>query len=72
MIIDSDICNVDIYKVSIEDNTVVSAMLADNLQHGDIGISEDNKTLEWLALESPDEKTAIEIAGLVVRTVWKK
>jgi len=35
------------------------------------GISEDNKTLEWLALESPDENTAIEIAGMVVRAVWK-
>lgn len=56
----------------IENNTAISVSITDNLQHGAIGINKDDKTIEWLVLESPDEKTAIEIANVVIKAIWEK
>jgi len=61
-----------VYKVMFENNTATSALLTNNLKHGDVGLSGDNETVQWYALECPDEKTAIQIADLVVKMIWVK
>ena len=58
------------YKVIFKNNIAVAAERANNLQHHDIGLSPDKETLQWLALECPDEKTAIEIGEKVLKMVW--
>jgi hypothetical protein len=66
-----DICLMNVYKVAVENNVVVSAAIADYLEHGDIGINPAKKTIQWLAIECEDEKIAIEVAKSVVESVWK-
>ncbi len=60
----------DVYKVIFENNEAVSATPVTNLMHSDIGLKQDKETIHWLALECPDEQTAIEIASKVVKMVW--
>jgi hypothetical protein len=61
---------VDVYKVIFENNTAVSAVPAPELMHSAIGLNQDKETVQWLALECPDAKTAIEIGTKVVQIVW--
>ncbi len=59
-----------VYKVLFENNKANSAIPAKNLQHGDIEFKIVHKTLNWLAIECNNKKTAIEIADRVVKTIW--
>ncbi len=61
-----------VYKVLFDNNAATSAKLTDeDLKHGDIGLKADKETVQWLALECQDTKTAIEIADLVVKKIWR-
>lgn len=60
----------DVYKVVFNKNEAVSAELANHLAHNDIGFGEENGVVNWFAIESPDEQTAIEIANKVISLLW--
>ena len=62
---------VNVYKVIFDQNHVVAAIPESNLQHCDIGLSENNEDILWLALECEDEQTAMEIGEVVIKTIWK-
>ena len=55
-----------------ENNTAISAIPTNDLQHCDIGMNADNKTVQWLSLECEDEKIAIEIVNMVAKIMWGK
>jgi hypothetical protein len=59
-----------VYKVLFENNTAISAIPTNKLQHGDVELRSDRESVRWLALECANEKTAIEIAGQVVKKIW--
>ena len=61
-----------VYKVMFENNTAISAMPTQDLQHCDIGMNTDNNIVQWLSLECENEKTAIEVANKVAKTMWGK
>jgi len=61
---------VKVYKVIFENNNAIAALPVSNLRHNDIGFKPDHETVAWLALECPDEKTALEVADKVVHMVW--
>ncbi len=67
-----DLCVMKVYKVMFKDNTATSAKPVKNLHHGDIGLKEDKETVQWFALESPDKKTALEVAERVIKMIWGK
>lgn len=66
-----DLCAMDVYKVIFDNDSVVGAIPTSELRHGDICLKDDKMTVEWYALECPDKETAIEIAGQVIKAIWK-
>ncbi len=53
-----------------ENNSAISAIPVNNLQHNDLGLRPDKESLQWLALECNDEQTAKEIGEKVLKMVW--
>jgi hypothetical protein len=66
----NDLYVVKVYKVIFESNVAVCAIPSKRLKHLDIGLMADKETVQWLALECADEKTAMEIGNKVVQVVW--
>ena len=60
----------NVYKIMFEGNSAVSVELANYLQHSDIGFHADGRTVQWFAVEGPDEETAFAIAHEVVSLIW--
>ena len=65
-----DLCIMNVFKVRVENNTAVSAIPSKNLQHNDLGFTSDHESVQWIAIECDDKKTAIEIADMVVKNIW--
>jgi hypothetical protein len=59
-----------VFKVMFENNTAISAIPSNNLQHSDIGLNPDHETVSWLAIECESKQTAMEIADMVVKNIW--
>lgn len=61
----------NVYKVIFNGVDAVSADKVADLQHGDIGLSEDKKNVNWFAVECDDPETAMENADLVIKRLWR-
>ncbi len=60
----------NVYQVKFKDNKAISAKQDESFEHGDMKFVVPDEKVEWYAIECSDRQTAIEIAEMVVNTIW--